>query len=124
MGGILPGSSRTGGRSFHLIRLLFSILSFTGDSETGASVSSACGPGEFRITAAGEAADKASTASPSSPRPGRLETDVTTKQLSPKLGTASSLLGVCRLPVNALRLLLRLELSVSASVSVCPHPCQ
>lgn len=38
-------------KSFHLIRLLFSILSFNRDSETGASFSSFSKPREIRITA-------------------------------------------------------------------------
>ena len=48
---ILPSIPRMGGEFFYLTGLLFSTLSFNGDSETGASFSSSSRPKEIRIIA-------------------------------------------------------------------------
>ena len=61
-GCILPSRSRTGGKSFHFIRLLFSILSLNRDSETGASFSSGSRPRNQNNCYCEEKADKASAA--------------------------------------------------------------
>lgn len=57
---ILPGSSGMGGKSFHLIRLLFSILGFERDSATGASFPSASRPSNQNNYYWEKKADKAS----------------------------------------------------------------